>query len=392
MKNLYFSSSSTFPIRKVIQDFRTLSGNILTIYPGEWDSNWDLVTRIATYHTKMDVSEVGSTWIANLRSIGGIHSFSKPEIERLGGKSAFLPASWNSCISPADQQIWSIPWTVDTRFIFYRRNILEQAGIDATTAFDSDAAFKNTLQAIQDAGIANPLAIPTSRTRMVLHSAASWVWGAGGDFITSDGGVTLIDMPESMAGFYQYFELARFLNAETRQISGEQSDMCFTQGKAAVAISGPWLLRQAAGTLEESANIGVHTLPGVPFVGGSNLVIWNQSISIAASVELIGFLTSAQFQSAYFSDTGYLPSRMDVLSSPLYSHSLWYNALSDPLQKGRSFLPLRLWGKVEDSLCQAIHLTWDDIFNSTDTDYHAIVERNLKLIGRRLNMTLSSST
>lgn len=391
MKNLYFSLSSDFQIEKIAQDFRTRSGNTLTIQPLRWDDAWNEITRIATYHTKMDVSEVGSTWIANLRSIGEIHTFSKAEIEGLGGESVFLPASWKSCISPEDRQVWSIPWLVDTRFIFYRRDILEKAGIDASTAFQNDTAFKDTLQALQEAGIAHPLSLATSQTRMVLHNAASWVWEAGGDFITPDGKSTLFATAEALAGFCQYFELARFLTAETRQLTGEQSDMFFIQGQAAMAISGPWLLQLAASTLEERANIGVAALPGISFVGGSNLIIWNQSISIEDSMALIRFLTSSQFQSAYLGEAVYLPSRMDLFSSPLYSQNLWYHELVEHLQNGRSFLPLRLWGKVEDGLSRAMHQTWDEIFNSPGTDYRAIVERNLQLVNRRLNVTLGSS-
>jgi multiple sugar transport system substrate-binding protein len=269
--------------------------------------------------------------------------------------------------------------------------MLVKAGLDPTIAFISDTAFKNTLLAIKDEGITYPLTMATSHTRMVLHTAASWVWEAGGDFITPDGRSTLVTTTESLAGFYQYFELSRFLTHETSRLNGEQSDMFFTQGKAAIAISGPWLLQQAADTPEERANIGVAPLPGVSFLGGSNLILWDQSINIQASMALIRFLTSKQFQSTYFNRAGYFPSRLDVLSSPLYSQNPWYHSLSGNLLKGRSFLPLRLWGNVEDGLSRAIHQTWNEIFDSPDTDYHAIVDRNLKLINHRLSMTLSSN-
>ena len=56
-----------------------------------------------------------------------------------------------------------------------------------------------------------PLAMPTKRSNMTLHYIASWIWGAGGDFLSPDGANLAFDQPKALEGCMAYYGLRRFL-------------------------------------------------------------------------------------------------------------------------------------------------------------------------------------
>ncbi len=168
------------------------------------------MVKTALYGHGPDVSEIGSTWIGNLIAMNALRPFDLPELYKLGGEKVFLPASWQSGQVPDEAIVYAIPWLADTRLIYYHRSALEKAGLDAGTAFDSPAQLSATLQRLQDSGCA-PWVMCTATPRRLLQEAASWVWSAGGDFVSADGKRILFDQPEALAGLKAYFELGRYL-------------------------------------------------------------------------------------------------------------------------------------------------------------------------------------
>ena len=53
------------------------------------------------------------------------------ELNVLGGSAAFLPSSWQSSIVLGEKEVCAVPWLADTRLIYYRRDLLDKAGVDA---------------------------------------------------------------------------------------------------------------------------------------------------------------------------------------------------------------------------------------------------------------------
>ncbi|MGC1378223.1 MAG: extracellular solute-binding protein [Anaerolineales bacterium] len=391
MSNLNFSLISTIPLTKACQQFKEQCSFVddVNIQQLNWQNAWSKLVHTSVSRIPEDVAEVGTTWIEDLRSMGTLHAFTQREVEAIGDRQAFIPASWNSCLDPKTGKVWSIPWTLDTRLIFYRKSILKKVGLDPYTAFDTDEAFKNTLQRLKKQGVPYPLTIPTRPNPTLLHVAASWVWDAGGSFLSLDGKKTGFAQPEALEGLQRYFELGQFLSPDARDLEAEQSDKLFSEGKAAVAISGPWLLFQSQSLLED---VGFTLLPGVPFIGGSNLVIWQHSVNLDASLALVEFLTNAPFQNTYFVGSGgmagYMPTRLESLSSPAFAQDLRYRAISEGLKKGRSFKLIRGWGPLETRLNAMLSKTWSNIFSDPERDYRAIVDGDIKKMAGMLDVSL----
>jgi multiple sugar transport system substrate-binding protein len=372
----------------LLSEFEKLFGLHVQLQKQTWNTAWGELVRYSIYKNAPDVSEVGSTWIGDLIGMNTLRPFTQNEINTFGGAQAFFPSAWNSGVG-SDGQVWSIPWLIDSRLMYYRRDILEKAGIDPATAFQTHAALVATLERLEQAGVENPWAIPTHKTRMSLHNVASWVWGAGGQFVSPDGKRALFASPEALAGFRQYYELGRFLSPQARELDDVQSDRLFWKGQAAVTISGPWLMSEPTADPQVIANTGVAFPPGIPFIGGSSLVIWQSSQSPREALSLVRFLTSQHVQSTYLTTVGLLPARQEVFANLPNASNPAAKYIHQEIQTGRSFPLFPLWGLVEERLSSALGIIWQEINSTPELDLAELIERDLGLLARRLDLALN---
>src|SRR3972149_1108763 len=251
-----------------------------------WESAWAELVKVALYGHGPDVSEIGTTWIGNLIAMNTLRPFTPAELNMLGGSAAFLPSSWQSSTVIGERDVCAVPWLADTRLIYYRRDLLDKAGVDVATAFNSPRQLALTLGRLSEHGIELPWVVPSRYSGRTLHEIASWVWAAGGDFVTADGKRVIFDEPQARAGMKAYFELHRYLAPEARYLNGIQSDAFFLQKQAAITITGPWEMyfnRNA----EAAAGWGLALPPGTPFVGGSNLVVWQHTRHEREALKLV---------------------------------------------------------------------------------------------------------
>ena len=359
-----------------------------------WENAWADLVKVALYNTGPHVSEVGMNWVGNLVAMNALRPFHPNELNALGGPTAFLASAWLSGHMIGDKQTWAVPWLADTRVIYYRCDWLDKAGIDEQTAFQSPAQFEQTLERLQASGVASPLVLPTLPTANTLHTLASWIWGAGGDFVDLAGKRTLFNQAQSREGIRAYLGLHRFLSRAARGLNPQQSDALYLQGQAAVTCSGPWLMlnnQDQPSTYDLLANTGTMLPPGVPFLGGSNLVIWRHTRQGRLAVELVRFLTGQIVQSQYTRQAGLLPARLEVLNSPLFADHPLDRVMTEGSKRGRSFPAFPAWGLIEDSLTTEMARLWSAVLSNPQIDLDAAIAERLDPLARRLDLILSQT-
>ena len=386
---MYHNDPSLATLQGLLNDFEAASHIHVRLRVLKWADAWTELVKVALYKQGPDVSEIGSTWLGDFARMLALHNFTSANVRSLEGSDSFLPAIWSSASQLDASESWGIPWIADTRVIYYRRDYLRQAGIDEETAFQSHLSLVETLERLQKAGITQPWTVPTQRSRMTLHNIASWIWGAGGNFLSPDGKQTAFASPESLQGVTDYYSLARFLNQEALDLDDTQSDGLYATGKAAITISGTWILAGHTSTAEVLANTGFAPPPGIPYVGGSHLVLWRHTHNESSALELIRYLCQPEVQTSYCQAIGLLPTKLQALASPAYNNSPFYQRLVERLKNGRSFRPLPLWGMVEDKLTAALSQVWSDLINDPTQDIAQTVSLNLQPLSRRLNIALS---
>ncbi len=373
---------------RALQDFKTQTGIRVNLRVIPWETAWSELVKVAIYKHGPDVSEIGSTWLSSLVSMNALHQFTKAEIDGLGGNAAFVGSSWQSTSIAGDSRIWAVPYIADTRLLYYRRDLLQKAGIDENNAFQTHANLVATLERLQASGLQAPWTVPTQRTLLTLHNAASWVWGAGGSLTSPDGRKPAFQEKTALKGWTEYFSLRKFLGPGVNRISESQSDASYWSGQSAVTITGPWLLREKATPPEVVKNSGIRLPPGMPYVGGSNLVIWQHSRRHKESMALVRFLTGLKAQSEYLPKMALLPVNQQALKAPIIAEDWIYQKMIQSLQMGRTFQLVPMWGLVEDRLGDVLSQIWNEIYDHPEFSIARTVEDYMSVLASQLEPAL----
>ncbi|MGB7538929.1 MAG: extracellular solute-binding protein [Anaerolineales bacterium] len=355
---------------------------------------WARMVQIALYGDGPAVSEIGSSWVSDMVMMNALRPLSEKEVAQLGGEESYLPASWQSARAihdslNSDGYAWAIPWVADTRLIYYRKDVLVRAGQDLREAFSDHAELEGCLEALRGHGVEVPLVLPTHHSRINLHLLAGWVWASGADFLSEDGQQAVFDSPEALDGMEKFFRLSRFLHPSARRLDDAQSDALFRQGRAALAISGPWLFHNLDedATLKEQYAVAVP--PGVPFVGGFHLVIWKHTRQEGAALKLIEFLAGKELPEELFPSFS-LPARVDILARSRFAAHPFYRVMSSAMRAGRSFRTVWMWGMLENRLYEAVQLLWDKVLSEPEADFRATLETHMHQLVKRINLKLGS--
>ncbi len=378
-------------IQPLLDQFKVEQGIHVHLNVLPWDLAWSQLAKVAIYGDGPDVSEIGSTWVGDLAGMNALRPFSVREIMTLGGAFSFLPSAWRGGALAGEEQQSAIPWLTGARLLYYRRNLLERAGVDERTAFQSTEQLEQTVSRLHAKGVAVPWTVPTNVTHTTLLNVASWVWRAGGDFVSADGKRLLFGEPRARAGLSAYFALGRYLAPSVLHLKGLEPDEQFLSNEeTAMTISGPWLFQAARGRMapETLAQLGVVLPLGDSFIGGSHLVIWRHTRKEEAATKLIHFLTQPSAQITYSQKVGLLPARLDALSAPPFSTDPVWQVAAKGLTTGRTFPVTRSWGLIEDRLVAELGAIWAEALANPDADLGAMVIKHIEPLAQRLKLRL----
>lgn len=382
---------NTAGIQPLLDRFHAETGIRVRLRLLSWDNGWSDLIKVALYGDGPDISEIGSTWIGDLVAMEALRGFDAESISNLGGASYFLPASWRYTHLIRDNAVWAIPWFTGARLMFYRRSLFERAEIDPDRAFSNAASFEETLKRLQACQVGVPWTVPTGVTHTTFLNIASWIWGAGGDFVTPDGKRTMFAQPAALQGVRSYFALGKYLPVRVRHLNALQPDGQFlNDAETAVTMSGSWLFQAASASLLE--DLGAALPPGPSFVGGSYLGIWKHSTRAEHARRLIHFLTRPPAQIEYSQVVGLLPVVPAALDEPPYSTNPVWQTVVRGLKSGRAFPVTRSWGLMEDRLVNALAGLWRDVLNDpSGVDLDAAMARRLEPLAQRLDLVLGQA-
>ncbi len=379
---------------KLLDEFQQIRNVQVNVEKMSWEEAWPKLLSYALSGKGPDVSHIGSTWASSLIAMNAVRNFSQRELDGMGGAQAFFPPAWHSVRLHGDDRVWSIPWSSFTFLVHYRRDHLKAAGISEEHAFDTPNDFLNTVKKLKENKTASPLILPSSQHFLDrVHIAASWMWGAGGGYFSEDGRQIWLARPETRAGLRSFFELYRLMSPDDYQLDYDQSLARFAEGSASIVIAdcgyATVIQQQNPGLIE---NIGVHPLPGKPFVSGDNLIIWQEARHSVdrerIAVELVSFLVSKLAQKRFCESMEQIPVRRDSLDAlnPPIDHMV--AMLRETFEHGYAHHPIRLWSRFELQLGQTLDEITNDIIAKPDLPIESILEIYLSQLQQRFSMLM----
>ena len=339
----------------------------------DWGSAWAKLTTAATSGEGPDITQLGTTQIAAIAAMGALEDLT-PVYEKFGGEEAFVAATLPTTqILGAGEERYAAPWFIDTRALFYRKDLCEAAGVDPTKDFETWDSFKAALTKLKDVevgGVKVPaLGMPGKNDWNVIHNYAPWIYGAGGDFIGPDNKTSVINSKEAFEGVKFYTELAveGLMSMPALEKNSSEIEALFNAGEFATMFSGAYeiaTLRKEQPELAEK--VGTAVIPGGPqgryaFFGGSGLSVFKNSKNKEAAYRVLEFLMTPEAQIACQEKCGNLPAVNAAFETSFVTDEEMRVAFKDQLQYGKAYPSVAGWGPSETLLQKGLSNVWDNV-------------------------------
>jgi multiple sugar transport system substrate-binding protein len=346
-----------------LKPFTEKTGINVDVEVVDWGVQLDRIRNAAVSGEGPDITQAGTTQVPFFAALGGFEDLSS-RAEDVGGSAAYPEGVWQTTQVVGQDGTWAIPWFTEARSIYYRKDILEKAGVDPATAFQDWDSFRATLQAIKDK-VPNiqPFGTPGKKAFDLVHHVMPFVWDAGGAELSEDNSKSAINSPEAATGVDFFAQLVNDGLADKSQLErdGTQVENQFKGGKIAVWIGGPWVLPSADRpddtnwTDAARNNVALAPMPAGPngdaftFVGGSNLMMYSASEHKNEAWEVMKYLSQDQVQTDYAKLLGMFPARVEPQQAVGESSGANYEAVYQAIQQGRTYSPIPQWAEIENA-------------------------------------------
>jgi multiple sugar transport system substrate-binding protein len=300
-------------IQPLILKFESLHSDIkVKVQSIPWGAAHEkLLTAFAGQSTP-DICQLGNTWIPEFQAIGALLELDSLIAQSKSiAKENYFEGIWNTNV--IGKFVYGIPWYVDTRLLFYRRDILASVGnnsppISWDELLNLSYKIKNFSSSHQ-------------RRYSVFFSLIYNDWAVPVILILSNGGRLLknndcygaFDDPatlEALRFYVKFFEDSLAILSMTEVSNIYQG---FADGLFSMMITGPWNVNEIRKRYPELKNRwSTAPMPGKKnfnsIAGGSSLVLFKNTEHPMAAWKLIEFLSQPEIQIEFFQLTLDLPA------------------------------------------------------------------------------------
>lgn len=235
-------------------------------------------------------------------------------------KEGVLPGAWTTV--EYESRRYGMPWILDTKYLFYNKEILEQAGIAAPPA--TWAELTQQAQAIKDKGLVeHPVVWSWAQAEAAICDYTTLVSAFGGAFL-ADGKPAFqtgggLDALQYMVDSYT----SGVTNPNSKEYLEEDVRRVFQNGEAAFALNWTYMFNLANDPKESkvAGKVGVMPAPGVE--GKSTVSAVNGSMGL-------GITTTSQHPDEAWSYIVHMTSQETQNAYARLSLPIWAGSYDDP--------------------------------------------------------------
>ena len=244
-------------------------------------------------------------------------------------KKGVLPGAWTTV--DYDGKHYGMPWILDTKYLFYNKDMLAKAGIAAPPK-TWDELTKDA-QIIKDKGLAaTPIAWSWAQAEAVICDYTTLVSAYGGDFL-KDGKPAFqtgggLDALKYMVDSYK----SGLTNPNSKEFLEEDVRKVFQNGDAAFALNWTYMYNLANDPAQSkvAGHVGVVPAPGV--TGKSEVSAMNGSMGL-------GITTASKHPDEAWKFVAFLTSQAEQNKYAKLSLPIWASSYDDPaIAKGQEDL------------------------------------------------------
>lgn len=375
-------------ILKILPEFEKKYPNIkVKVQQVPWTAAQEkLITAFASDNTP-DICQLGNTWIPQFASLDAIIDLTdfidnstvvKPE--------NFFKGIWETNV--IDNQVYGIPWYVDTRLMFYRKDVFKRAGFESPPKnWEELYLLCKKIKELEQGKEKFPVFIPTNEWNSFI------IFGL-------QAGAQLLKDKNTKGNFHskefkEAFDYLIKFHKENLTPFGMMQVTNVYQAMAeeyiSIYFSGPWNIPEfkkwMTGNLADKWATAPmpgyqNEYPGLSLAGGSSLVIFKRSENKNEVWKLIEFLSEPEIQLKVYSVTNNLPSVIEAWNDSSLANDIYMKAFYQQLQNVTSTPKIPEWEQIVFSKLQQYAefaargvMTTDEALKKLDEDANRILEK-----------------
>lgn len=258
-----------------------------------------------------DLTQLGNTWLPEMVALDALEPLQKQvDTSAVVKRDDYFPSIWSTNI--IDGALYGVPWYVDTRILFYRTDLLKQAGFAAPP--QDWTQWRKVLAALSDpAHHRYGILLPTNEYEPLMALALQ-----PPETLLRDGGrygnFESAGFKQALAFYVDTFRLHQAPAITNVEAGNPWTE--FGRGVYASYLSGPWNIGEFRSRLPSAQQQDWSTMPlpgptgpGASVAGGSSLVIFRSSTHKQAAWTLIEYLSQPVVQQRFYDLLGDMPPR-----------------------------------------------------------------------------------
>ncbi|WP_275559363.1 ABC transporter substrate-binding protein [Streptomyces sp. 5-6(2022)] len=238
-------------------------------------------------------------------------------------RAKYFPGAIDACTY--DDKLVALPWYLDSGMLYYRKDLLDDAGIDVPTTWDE---LRTAAKKLMDGNkVASGFNWQAKQAEVLVCDLVEFVGSNGGSILGPDGKKVTIADPktvEAVQFMADTFGRYHITPKDVLSWDEEPSRMPFTGGQAAFLRnwSYVWGIAQDKSTSKVAGKVGTAKLPAFPggrstaCLGGYQFGLNAASKNKSAAMDFLTWMSSPKTQLEFATGLGLAPSRPAVFDDP----------------------------------------------------------------------------
>jgi len=337
-------------VTELVQDFERLHPNIrITVQQQPFTAAHEKLLTAYAGDSLPDIGQIGNTWLPEFAALHALAPLqARVDTSAIVKVDDYFPGIWDT--NRIDDTLFGIPWYVDTRLIFYRKDLLAEAGI--TTFPRTWDEWLVAMRAVKKKAGPDKYAIllPLNEYEEILSLSLQ----EADPLLTDNNTRGNFQSP----GFRRAFDF--YTNIFREQLAPRMSDTQisnvwdeFAAGFYTFYITGPWNVGEFRRRLPAefqnkwtTAPLPGPTGPGAGLAGGTSLVIFAKSEKQDAAWQFIEFLSAPEQQLRFMKLSGDLPARRSAWADPALTSDAETLAFRDQLERVKPPPKVPEWERI----------------------------------------------
>ncbi len=340
-----------------------------------------------------DVFQLGNTWVPQFEALEAIENLDKfIDSSSMISEQNYFEGIWET--NKIGASVFGVPWYIDTRILFYRKDYLESVGYSASPKnWDELYDVSKKIRRKYKAENTYPIFLPTNEWATFI------IFGLQNES-------ELLKENNS----YGNFESAQFEEAFNYLVKFYKEDLApkgflqftniyqsFADGDIAMYISGPWNVGEFKKWMTGDLRDDWMTAPlpgpdsaGVSLAGGSSLVIAKTSVNKKAAWKFIEFLSQPKTQIKFYKLIYNLPAVKSAWEDSILTNDKYMCAFYDQFQNVVPMPKIPEWEQIVFSKVQQYAetaargvLSTEEALKRLDKDVNKILEKRRWLLAKK---------